>query len=166
MKPKSKTHGTKRLKPNCVVLLSSSAFNLNVRRYFTGAEAGLPGAMYDLGRSVQVDPMIPLSKAPGPGTIHLKLRYDEPVSNVAYIFVLCCYTSGAVSTRGRAWRRRITRRQQAGIGARQTRAMGKRVVSSQTCTLSAVVGPRRSYYRGLHIILQFLVQYITIMSSH
>ena len=36
MKPKLKPPGTKRLKPKCDILLSTSAFNLNSRRYNKG----------------------------------------------------------------------------------------------------------------------------------
>ena len=37
-----------------------------VRWYTKSAEAGLPKAMFNLGRVVQVEPMKPTLKAPGP----------------------------------------------------------------------------------------------------
>ena len=52
-------------------------------------------------------------------------------------------TSGAVLTRGRAWRRRSTRRRRNGTGARQSLGTGMRRATSPTCTLSAAVGPGR-----------------------
>jgi hypothetical protein len=40
MKPKFKPPGTKRLNLNCEILLSTSAFKLNERRYIEGAVFG------------------------------------------------------------------------------------------------------------------------------
>jgi len=42
------------------------------------------------GRAVQVDPVRPMLKAPG--SVHLTLRYDGPVSNFAYNFILRRYS--------------------------------------------------------------------------
>ena len=42
------------------------------------------------GRAVQVDPINPTLKAPG--SMHLKLRYDGPVSTFAFKFNLRRYT--------------------------------------------------------------------------
>jgi hypothetical protein len=49
MKPKLKPPGTKRLKVKRDMLLSTSAFKFNLRRYTKAAEAGLPKAMFALG---------------------------------------------------------------------------------------------------------------------
>jgi len=95
MKPTLKAPGTKRLKLRYDQLLSSVAFEFNLRRYNMGAEAGLPNAMFKLGhlldavegvaapdypaaigwyrraadggngRAVQVDPVKPKLKLPG-----------------------------------------------------------------------------------------------------
>jgi len=43
-----------------------------------------------LGRAVQVDPIKPVMKAPG--SLHLTLRRDRPVSNVAFNFDLRAYS--------------------------------------------------------------------------
>jgi hypothetical protein len=47
------------------------------------------------GRVVQVDPMKPTLKAPG--SMHLNLRYEEPLSNFAFKFNLRRYTAVSVS---------------------------------------------------------------------
>jgi len=54
------------------------------------AEAGLPKAMFNLGRAVQVDPMKPTLKAPG--SERLKLECDDLLSNVVVEFNLRHYT--------------------------------------------------------------------------
>jgi hypothetical protein len=50
------------------------------------------------GRAVQVDPIKPALKVPGNN--RLKLRYDEPLSNVAFEFNLRRYTLDAAMERG------------------------------------------------------------------
>ena len=93
MKPILNAPGRTRLKLEHVKLLSNFAFNFNLRRYrgddteARGQEAR-PGAELR-GRAVQVDPMKPRLKAPG--TMLLKLRYDEPHSNFAFNFNLRLY---------------------------------------------------------------------------
>jgi hypothetical protein len=69
------------LKLKCDKLLSSFAFNFNLRHYIAGAAGGraLPGPR---GRAVQVDPIKPTLKAPG--TKRLKLKHDEPLSTFAF----------------------------------------------------------------------------------
>jgi TPR repeat protein len=52
-------------------------------------------------------------------------------------------SSGSVSTRGRAWRRRTTQRRRAGTGARQTPTKEARQLTFQSCKLLAAVGPGR-----------------------
>jgi hypothetical protein len=56
-----------------------------------------------------------------------------------------CSASGSVSTRGRAWQRRTTRRRQNGTGARPMRATGERRRTSARFTPTAAVGPGRFY---------------------
>jgi len=98
IKPTLKAPGTMRLKLKHVKLLSSFAFNFNLRRYIAALELAL---LYreGRGRAVQVDPMKRVLKAPG--TILLKLRYDEPLSNFAFEFNLRRYNAG--------WNRAIPR---------------------------------------------------------
>ena len=55
-KAKLKPPGTKRLKLNCDILLSTSGFKFNLRRYTWGS-------CRTLGKAVQVDPMRPAFKA-------------------------------------------------------------------------------------------------------
>jgi len=53
--------------------------------------------MWDLGRAVQVDPITPVLKPPGSGSMLLKLRCDGPLSNVAFNFISRRYTSATRS---------------------------------------------------------------------
>jgi hypothetical protein len=48
------------------------------------------------GRAVQVHPIKPVLKAPG--SMLLKVRCDEPLSNVAFNFNLRCYSVGVASS--------------------------------------------------------------------
>jgi hypothetical protein len=94
MKSKLKAPGTERLILKHDNLLLRCAFKINLRRCRKVAlvDAGvrkkagdmtayvfLPGG---LGRAVQADPFKPTLKAPG--SMLLKLRSDEPVSNFAF----------------------------------------------------------------------------------
>ena len=61
------------------------------------------GALFgDPGRAVQADPIKPTLKAPG--AKRLKLKYDEPLSNVAFTFNMRRYTRGWRRHTG-MWRR-------------------------------------------------------------
>jgi len=96
MKPTLKAPGTERLKLKYDIMLSSFAFNFNLRRYIMGRLGHLPGlcvlrvvARVQRGRSVQVDPIKPTLKAPG--TKRLKLECDELLSKFAFRFNLRRY---------------------------------------------------------------------------
>ena len=99
IKPTLKAPGTKRLKLKCDVLLSTSAFKSNSRRYNKAAIKHFemlntrvthdPGILARLGKAVQVDPMNPTLKAHG--TKRLKLKYDVLLSNFASKFNLRRY---------------------------------------------------------------------------
>ena len=81
-----KAPGTKRLKLDFDELLSTFAFNFNLRR-FIEAEVDV---FYDdgnvqlelHGKAVQIEPMIIILKAPE--TKRFKLKCDKPVSTVAF----------------------------------------------------------------------------------
>ena len=66
IKPKSKPPGTKRLKLKCDILLSTSAFKFNLRRYNleNEMEKALDDSESHLGGAVQVDPTKHNLKAP------------------------------------------------------------------------------------------------------
>ena len=49
-----------------------------------------PPMLVEQGRAVQVEPMKPMLKAPG--TKRLKLKYDEPPSNITFKFNLRRYS--------------------------------------------------------------------------
>ena len=83
------------------------------------AHRGRGGGGARHGLAVQVEPMTSMLKAPG--TKRLKLKYDKLLSSVAFNWNLRRYISGAISTLGRAWLRRTTRRRWIGTPARQTR---------------------------------------------
>ena len=73
--PTLKAPGTKRLKLKCDILLSTSAFTFNLRRYVTALQT-FGVALYApiverLGRAVQVDPIKPTLKAPGTKRLNL-----------------------------------------------------------------------------------------------
>jgi len=71
MKSKLKPPGTKRLKLKCDIMLSTSAFKFNLRRYSEEILAGYarhaarPADAAALGWAVQVDPIKPTLKPPG-----------------------------------------------------------------------------------------------------
>jgi len=77
--------GTKRLKLTYDKLLSTFAFNSNLRRY---RMVRRPRAAQH-GEAVHVEPINPVLKAPG--TKRLKLEHDELLSSVAFSFNLRCY---------------------------------------------------------------------------
>jgi hypothetical protein len=92
LKPKLKPPGTKRLK----LMLSTSAFKFNLRRYTGGgrplaAPLGTPHRVRR-GRAVQVDPIKPKLKPPG--TERLKLKCDILLSTLAFKIKLRRYTAG------------------------------------------------------------------------
>jgi hypothetical protein len=62
IRPKLKPPGTQRLKLNCDVLLSTSAFEFNLRRYMKVAV--VTDGERILGEAVQVEPVKPTLKAP------------------------------------------------------------------------------------------------------
>ena len=66
------------------------ACNFNLRRYIKEARGGVT-VYWSHGEAVQVEPMKFNSKAPG--TKRLTLKYDEPLSNVAFNFNLRHYTT-------------------------------------------------------------------------
>jgi len=101
------------------ILSARKEYEQTVKWLTKGAEAGCPAAMYSLGEAVQVEPIKPWLKAPG--NKRLKLKYDKLLSSVAFNWNLRRYISGAISTLGRAWLRRTTRRRWIGTPARQTR---------------------------------------------
>jgi len=68
-------------------LLSNFAFKFKLCRYIV-----VRASKAELGMAVQVDPLIPMLKAPG--TKRLKLNYDEPLSNFAFEFNLRRYSWG------------------------------------------------------------------------
>jgi hypothetical protein len=86
IKPKLKPPGTKRLNVKYDILLSSSAFKFNLRRYKEGAEQRRvlqpehPGGSAQ-GKVVHVDPMKPKLKPPG--TKRLKLEHFTLLSTFA-----------------------------------------------------------------------------------
>jgi len=97
-----KPPGTKRLRLQYDELVSSVAFNFNMRRYTTGytttrGAAGITRSRTSTrsrtGRAVQVKPMKPILKAPG--TKRLKLKYGGLLSNFAFNFYLRRYTLDA-----------------------------------------------------------------------
>jgi hypothetical protein len=101
MKFKLKPPGTQRWKLRCDVLLSTSAFKLNLRRFSEG-RAGLvavrrPDAR---GRAVQVDPMVPKLKPPGEK--RLKRKCDILLSTSAFKFKLRRYSAAAAGGGGAA----------------------------------------------------------------
>jgi len=79
MKPKLKPPGTKRLELKCDVLLSTSAFKFDLRRYALGlpARRDIAHKLHEqgLGEAVQVEAM--KSKLTAPGIERLKLKHDK-----------------------------------------------------------------------------------------
>jgi hypothetical protein len=82
MKLKLKAPGTKCLKLNSDILLSNSAFKINLRRYNVDRVRERPAGAHS--RAVQVDPVKPTLKPPG--IKRLKLKRDVQLSNVACKF--------------------------------------------------------------------------------
>ena len=122
IKPKWKQPVIKRLKLNCDKLLSTFAFEFNMRRYIVDHSPD--------GRAVQVDPIKPTLKAPG--SKRLILEYDELVTNVGFYFNLSRFRMGA-RPRGRRRTRRGSRhtwcrrrRRAAAIGRRRRGQWGRR----------------------------------------
>jgi len=101
MKPVLKPPETKRLKLNCDILLSTSAFKFNSRRCTGGRRRRVRGfgirQRNRRGKAVQVDPIKPVLKAPG--SVLLKLRCDKLLSTFAFKLKLRRYN--AAQTVGR-----------------------------------------------------------------
>jgi len=74
-------------------LLSSLAFNFNLRRYRLESEPPAPST--PPGRAVQVDPIKPTLKPTG--TKRLKFNFDELLSTSAFKFNLRRYISVAAA---------------------------------------------------------------------
>ena len=96
-----KALGTKRLKLKCDKLLSTFAFNINLRRHNVvslrarnlcdgGSVAYTTLRVVPPGEAVQLDPIEPTLKAPG--TKRLKLKCDELLSSFASNINLRRYT--------------------------------------------------------------------------
>ena len=67
MTPMSNVHGIKRLKRKLDYLLSNFAFNLSSRRYIAGRRSiATDSPRSRRGRAVQLEPMKPMFKGPGP----------------------------------------------------------------------------------------------------
>jgi len=114
MKPVLKAPGTKRLELKCDELLSSFAFNFNLRRYnVVSASRDRTIITWDLirerrisshqqhGKAVQVEPMKSTLKAPG--TKRLKLKHDKLLSilhqfcfNFASILLQFCFNFASI----------------------------------------------------------------------
>jgi len=85
-----KPPGTKRLKLKCDVLLSTSAFKFNLRRYDLVTKLLMRDPSQRLGEAVQVNPFKPKLKPPG--MKRLKPKCDILLSSFAFKFNLRRYS--------------------------------------------------------------------------